>query len=242
MLIPPPSPRVWSIADFHWSTNLPMDRYGGVWLNHRQRLIDAWKLRVNSRDLVLVPGDITFAQDPNADLLAMHQLPGQKVLVLGNHDRWAQGISKAKLEDLLSSYPTIHLLEYGTPYYETGEVLIVGYKGSEPPENPRHNPKHYNKTLQHAKSLVEKALYVRASYHKVIVTTHYPPSEEERKILSALAPDLWLHGHTHRGGDDSHLVARWERDRVNPRQKCISSDYLNMVVLEVTGGVLHPHV
>ena len=219
-----------------------MDRFGAVWDNHRARIIANWEKRISHRDLVLVPGDISFAQDPNEDLATLHQLPGQIVFVPGNHDRWAQGITQTKLSRILDSFPSIHMLTFDKPFYETGEHLIVGYKGSEPQETGRWVAKHFNKTLEHARNAADKASYAQMSGHTVIVTTHYAPSAHERDVLAPLQPALWLHGHAHVGGDDRHLIEKWERERVNPTQKCISADYLGMVPIEVTGGLVFPPI
>lgn len=237
------NPKVWAISDMHWSTKKPMDRYGYRWENHRERLTANWKQRISHHDLVLVPGDLSFAgSEVSGDLIHLNNLPGQKVFVPGNHDHWAQGQTTVKLRAFMSQYPTVHFLDHGRPYYETGSHLIVGYKGSEPPENPRFNQKHFNKTVEHAKNACEQASHVLASYHNVIVITHYPPSEKEREVMSELQPSLWLHGHAHVGGDDSELVKRWEFERSRPLQKCISSDYLDQVPIEVTGGVIRAHI
>lgn len=240
-----PTSRVWAISDMHWSTRDGMDKYGPLWHQHRERLAHNWRQRISHHDLVLVPGDLTFAQDSstlNVDLAELHKLPGQKVFVPGNHDYWYTGRTQTKTAALLDPFPTIHRLTFAQPFYETGPHLIVGYKGSEPPDILRHDPKHFNKTIQHAQNVAAVCAHVRASYHNVIVTTHFAPSLQEREILSVLEPDLWLHGHSHVGGDDEHLTRAWELQRSNPPQKCISSDYLDQVPIEVTGGVLHPHV
>jgi uncharacterized protein len=233
----PMLPRVWAISDLHWSTRRPMHVYHEAWRDHRERTIQAWVRLVGPYDLVLVPGDITCAhEDPSADLLALHQLPGQKVMVPGNHDRWCQGKSRHKINELLESYPTLNLLSHAHPFYETGPHLIVGYKGADPPDSPLHKPKHHNKALAHAQNAATSALHTRDSYHKVIVITHYPPSKAERKIMAPLGVDLWLHGHCHLGGVDQDLVVRWAQ-RTAPPQRCVSSDWLHMTPLEVTNAV-----
>lgn len=219
-----------------------MERWGDRWKNHRERLEANWRQVVGPDDITLVPGDLSFARDVRPDLAFLHSFPGHKVLVPGNHDHWAQGISRERLHELLSEYPTIHFLDYHRPFYESGDYLIVGYKGSEPPEVIFHNQKAFNKSLQHAQNVVAHAQAVVSSYHKVIVTTHYAPSLQERKILAVLNPCLWIHGHAHVGGQDEDLVAEWESTRDNPKQRCVSSDYLHQMPLEITGGVLHPRI
>ena len=50
-------------------------------------LVNYWKRRVTSRDLVIHLGDFSFGHPPQGKAI-MDQLPGRKVLVRGNHDRW----------------------------------------------------------------------------------------------------------------------------------------------------------
>lgn len=233
------TPRVWALSDLHWGTRRPMHEHHEGWRDHRERIIAAWRARVGPYDLVLVPGDVTFAHsDPHPDLLALHRLPGQKVLVPGNHDGWCRGMTRLQVNALLELYPTLHMLSHGHPTYETGPHLIVGYQGAEPPESPTFRRRSHRQALVEASVAAEHAAHVRASYHKVIVITHYPPSEEERAILAPLGVDLWLHGHCHVGGLDQDLVAEWEQ-RAVPTQRCISADYLGMIPLEVTEGIVH---
>lgn len=239
------TPRVWAISDPHWSTSRPMTYYHAGWEGNEHLIESEWRRLVHGHDLVLVPGDITFARDPHDDLARLHRLPGQKVVVPGNHDRWAQGVSRAALQALLEPYPTLHLLSHAHPTYETGRHLIVGYKGADPPDSPAFRPrtgaKHHNKAVSNARDAAAAALHIRNSSHHVIVTTHFPPSEEERAAMAALKPDLWLHGHSHLSGNDEPKVREWSL-RSSPPQVCISSDYLRMRPIQVTGGRLHPEV
>lgn len=220
-----------------------MGRFGAHWHNHRDRLIRNWHRAVGVGDLVVLPGDLTFARGRGVedDLAEIHRLKGQKVVVMGNHDHWAQGVTQTKLKALLEPYPSIHMLNYEKPYYETGDHIIVGYKGSEPPETRRFASSHHAKTLEHARNLVQKVEPLLVSTSKVIVATHYAPSQKERDVLSPLIPLLWVHGHSHLNGDDEELVRGWMRDRQAPEQLCVSSDYVSMMPVEITDGIVQPN-
>lgn len=50
---------------------------------HNQWLFENWRSVVNKRDVVYVLGDVSWTR---AGLQAMKQLPGQKHLIMGNHD------------------------------------------------------------------------------------------------------------------------------------------------------------
>ena len=76
-------PRIYAIADLHMSFSVPnkaMDVFGEQWANHTNRLQSAWKEIVSEDDLVLVPGDISWAMylsDAAADLAFLGELPGK---------------------------------------------------------------------------------------------------------------------------------------------------------------------
>jgi uncharacterized protein len=96
--------RIFSISDLHLSFSKfkPMDKFGDHWINHPNKIRDNWIDVVYPNDIVLVPGDISWASklsDALADLFFIEGLPGKKVLVKGNHDFWWQG--KKQLEDVI---------------------------------------------------------------------------------------------------------------------------------------------
>ncbi len=80
-----------------------MDRFGEHWEGHHLKLEKAWRERIEEGDIVLVPGDFSWALKPNQVLEEfewLQKLPGRKVLIKGNHDYWWPG-SKKKLAELL---------------------------------------------------------------------------------------------------------------------------------------------
>lgn len=85
---------VWAIADLHLSFADPrkaMDRYGALWVAHWKRIEEHWRASVSAGDLVLIPGDISWAttlEEARPDLAWIDRLPGQKLLMRGNHDYW----------------------------------------------------------------------------------------------------------------------------------------------------------
>jgi predicted phosphohydrolase len=89
-----PSMRVFALSDPHLSLGTPgkaMDRFGPQWVGHAQRMAAAWDATVRADDLVLVPGDISWARDlagVRPDLEWLAQRPGTKLLGKGNHEHW----------------------------------------------------------------------------------------------------------------------------------------------------------
>ena len=91
---------VFAIADLHLpAQQKPMDVFGEHWRNHFQRIREDWLARVSPSDLVLLPGDISWAmrlEEALEDLESIGALPGVKVLLRGNHDYWWSSIGRVR--------------------------------------------------------------------------------------------------------------------------------------------------
>jgi predicted phosphohydrolase len=94
--------KVFALSDPHLALATPgksMDRFGAQWRDHPAKIERAWRERVGDGDVVLVPGDISWAmtlEQARADLEFLGRLPGTKVLGKGNHDYWWSTISKVR--------------------------------------------------------------------------------------------------------------------------------------------------
>ena len=85
--------RLWGISDLHLAggSGKTMDRFGPEWVGHAARIESAWRASVRDGDVVIVPGDLSWAMrlaEAASDLAWLAALPGRKVLVRGNHDYW----------------------------------------------------------------------------------------------------------------------------------------------------------
>jgi predicted phosphohydrolase len=90
---------VWALSDFHLPStkNKTMDQYGEVWVDHPRKIFDAVSARCSPNDLLLVPGDISWAtriEEVAPDFNFISTLPCTVLLSLGNHDLWASKESK----------------------------------------------------------------------------------------------------------------------------------------------------
>jgi hypothetical protein len=94
--------KIFALSDPHLALATPgkeMDRFGDHWLDHAGQIASHWRATVGAEDLVLVPGDISWAlRLPQAlpDLDFLGKLPGRKVLLKGNHDFWWGSISRVR--------------------------------------------------------------------------------------------------------------------------------------------------
>ena len=86
--------RVFALSDPHLSLGTPgkeMDRFGAQWVGHAAKMAAAWDELVRADDLVLVPGDISWARDiagATPDLQWLAARPGTKLILKGNHEHW----------------------------------------------------------------------------------------------------------------------------------------------------------
>ena len=91
---------VYAIGDLHLpAEQKPMDVFGPHWIDHFQRISEDWRARVSDEDVVLIPGDITWAMQLDAarpDLNAIGALPGRKIITRGNHDFWWSAIGRVR--------------------------------------------------------------------------------------------------------------------------------------------------
>src|SRR5690606_13572844 len=87
---------IFAIGDLHLPgrQDKPMDVFGSAWENHPQKIREAWREVVSEDDVVLVPGDISWAMtlaDAEDDLAYLGSLPGRIIMIRGNHDYWWSG-------------------------------------------------------------------------------------------------------------------------------------------------------
>ena len=93
--------RVFALADLHlsFSAAKPMTVFGPGWAGHPQAIFERWPQVVRDEDLVLLPGDLSWAmklQEALGDLERVAALPGTKVLLRGNHDYWWPAIGRLR--------------------------------------------------------------------------------------------------------------------------------------------------
>lgn len=105
--------KIWAISDLHLSFGVPnkkMNIFGPSWENHHKKMEKAWDSLIAQDDLVLIPGDISWAlrlEEALPDLAWVHARPGIKVMIKGNHDYWWDSLSK-----LQKSLPSsIHVIQ-----------------------------------------------------------------------------------------------------------------------------------
>ncbi|MBX8464374.1 metallophosphoesterase, partial [Deinococcus sp. RIT780] len=128
--------RVYAIADLHLATVTPkpMTVFGPNWAGHPQAIFDQWRELVRPQDLVLLPGDLSWAMrlpDAMTDLAPVAALPGTKILLRGNHDYWWPTAAK-----LRAALPP-GMLAVVNDAVRVGNVVVCGSRGWL---TPGHDP------------------------------------------------------------------------------------------------------
>ena len=84
---------LYAIGDTHLSlnSNKSMEVFGIGWENYVQRLLEGFA-EVRDEDTVVLCGDLSWGmslQEAEKDFAFLnHELPGQKIILKGNHDYW----------------------------------------------------------------------------------------------------------------------------------------------------------
>lgn len=219
---------IYGIGDLHfdYSKEKPMDIFGDNWIDHEGQIIENWKEKVKEDDLVLIPGDITWAlklSQAYYDLKRIHELPGKKILSKGNHDYWWESLKK--MNDLgLDSIFFIQNLSY-----VHNNIGIGGTRGWISRDND-------NFTDDDEKIFKRELLRLRMSFHSIkekvdkkIAMIHYPPfnmnssPNEFVDLMKELDVDICVYGHLHAEGHKYAIEGNIDGIEFH----CISSDYIN---------------
>ncbi len=198
---------IYAISDLHLalSVDKPMDVFGDRWVGYMDRLEENWRRVVGEDDLVLIPGDISWATylgEAYEDFNFIHGLPGKKIISKGNHDYWwttASKLNKFLDGNGFSSIAFMHNNSFnieGTP--------ICGTRGWNMPGEDDFTPedtKIYQRELQRLElSLRDVNIHEQNS---IIVALHFPPFNskgvfsEFLGIMQKYNVKMCIYGHLH---------------------------------------------
>lgn len=196
--------KVFAIGDLHLSFDerieKPMDVFGPRWINHHQRVKENWEKIVQAEDMVILPGDISWGlrlDEAMEDLAWIHQLPGRKIIVKGNHDLWWSSITK-----LNKLYGNITFLQ--NHCYLAGNVAVCGTRGWICPGTDgfdEHDQKIYERELMRLRFSLEEG--AKSGAEIMIAALHFPPTNDKiqgsgfTKLLTQYHVRTCVYGHLH---------------------------------------------
>lgn len=107
---------IFALSDTHlsFSTNKPMDKFGAIWRQHPLKIQQNCQKMLKADDILLLPGDLSWAsklQTAEADLAFLANLPGQKILLAGNHDYWWSNLTKMRKLAIERNWTSLHFLQ-----------------------------------------------------------------------------------------------------------------------------------
>lgn len=209
--------RLFAIADPHLSRAAPkpMDIFGPGWQGHPDLFFERWSEVVREDDVVLVPGDISWAMRLDEALLDLRDiaaLPGTKVLLRGNHDYWWPSITRLRdaLPERMYALQNDALLVKGIVVAGTRGWICPGTHGFT-----EQDDKVYRREVERLKLSLTAAARLEGDYR--VVMLHFPPTNSRlepsgfTELVRAEAPDALVYGHVH--GEQVGLLK--ELDGVN---------------------------
>jgi len=235
---------LFTLADLHLSLSgeKPMDVFGGNWTDFEARLQEYWSYMVRPEDTVVIPGDISWGMDlANAklDLAFIHALPGEKILMKGNHDYWWP--SKAKFSAFLeeNGFDTIRFLQ-NDAILAQGKILC-GSRGWMCEDKMTEQDQkvllreaiRFRMSLEAAKAIRDQEAE-QGRFPEIICFSHYPiitAAQRENPILDVLKEyDIKrvYYGHLHNWGTKPLFE---ECDGIH--FTLISSDYRNFTPVRI---------
>lgn len=210
--------KLFALSDPHLSRSQdkPMDIFGGHWTDHPLRIAHQWDARVSSEDLVLVPGDISWAMKLPAaapDLEDLHARPGVKLLTKGNHDLWWPRKRRQFTLEGLDSLLFVH--GRGVRMGPLGLAVTRGWTIPGDSWFTAQDQKVYDKELRY----LEESLVAIGDAGIRVAVLHYPPFNNRLQpggfveLFHRYRIQHVIHGHLHGAGCERATVIG-ERDGI----------------------------
>lgn len=208
---------IFALADLHLCFSKPeksMEIFGPPWISYQTKIKTNWEKTVKPEDLVLIPGDIAWAskmEEALLDLKWIDDLPGQKLIIKGNHDYWWPSSSKLKA----ALPPSIHFLSNDA--FNFGEISIAGSRMWDAPDfnfdNEVNSSKEFRaeKNGEKAKKIYQREIErlkmslacLDPKAKLKIAMTHFPPISADLKdsqasvLFEKAGIDICVFGHLH---------------------------------------------
>ncbi len=229
---------IYAISDLHLSfgTNKPMDIFGISWKEHAEKIKNDWVNKVKQDDLVLLPGDFSWAmylEDTYQDFYYLNRLPGKKILLKGNHDYWWTTLTSMRNYILEKKFRDIDFLYNNSYIYEN--FIICGTRGWNNIECDE-NKKILKREKKRLEISLKDGIQKFGEGKDIIVCMHYPPFNtlkgDEYDFISTMkqySVKKCIYGHLHGA---SHKEAK-EGKIEGIDFKLVSCDYTDFKLLRI---------
>lgn len=220
------------LADLHLCFSDPtktMSIFNG-WQDYQERIKKHWLENIEDGDTVVLPGDISWGMslaEAVPDFRFINELPGEKIIIKGNHDYW--WTTMKKMEEFLSAegFTTIKILHNNHYRYEN--YGICGTRGWVNMPGETQDEKVLKREVQRLETSIRSAL---AENLEPIVFLHYPPifatnfNYDILEILYRYNIKDCYYGHIH-GRSAHELCVKNTYDDINFH--LIAGDYLQFI-------------
>jgi uncharacterized protein len=198
--------KLYAISDLHLSGHSPkpMDVFGKHWEGHWDKIKATWRQTVSQDDAVLLPGDISWAmtlEEARIDLDEIADLPGQKILLRGNHDYWWNSINRVR------AHLPQGMLALQNDAVAMGAAVICGTRGWTCPGSSSwegaEDDKIYKREVIRLKLTLDAAAKLRKPSQPLIAMLHFPPFNERQEpsgfteLLEQFEVTAVVYGHLH---------------------------------------------
>lgn len=233
---------IFAIADLHLDITKEKDMsvFGGNWDGYEEKIFSKWNNIVSKDDLVLIPGDISWAmkiEDALLDLNRIDKLNGKKIILKGNHDYWWSSLKK--LNDL--ELETISFLQNNSFTYNN--ISVVGTRGWESRDYKDFDDNDEKIFLRelHRLELSIKDAIKKNKDNELIAIMHFPPFDKNLKpnefedIFKKYNIKTVIYGHIH--GKKAFEMPQGIVNEIN--YYCVSGDLINFepVAINIRGEI-----
>lgn len=181
---------IYTIGDLHLSfkENKPMSIFGENWSEHEEKIKKDWKEKVKENDLVVLPGDFSWAmylKDTDEDFKYLNELPGKKLLLKGNHDYWWTTLKSMRNFLKENNFKNIDFIHNNS--YEFEDKIIVGTRGWSKNEGTPDDDKIIKREVLRLELSIKDGIEKYGENKEIIVFMHYPPIIKSNLIDNELS-------------------------------------------------------
>ncbi len=228
---------IYTIGDLHLSfnKNKPMSIFGENWEKHEDKIKKNWEEKIRENDYIIIPGDFswaTYLEEAYEDFKYLNELPGNKILLKGNHDYWWTTVTKMKEYLKCNNFNTIDFLHNNS--YLIEEKIIVGTRGWNLLD-AENNSKMINRENNRLKLSIQNGINEYGKDKEILLFMHYPPvtinnmNSEFVKTMKQYNIKQCYYAHLH--GNSHKDAIEGEQNGIN--FKLISADYLKFDLLKI---------
>ncbi len=232
---------IYVIADLHLSFKnpKPMNIFGDNWENHEEKIKKDWLEKVTDNDLVILPGDFSWAmklEDAYLDFKYLEELPGKKLLLKGNHDYWWTTIKKMHTYLEENNFNSIDFIYNNSYLFE--DKIITGTRGWTL-NDLENQGKILNRELGRLELSINEGIKKYGKDKTILVFMHYPPitnvamlNHLELKFVNLMKKynvQSCMYGHLHSHSHKDAVEGMVEGIEF----RLVSGDYLDFKLMKI---------